>query len=37
VAVAHISNVLGVINDVQAIGLFLKENYSQCMYAVDGT
>lgn len=37
VAVAHISNVLGLVNQVESIGSYLKENYSQCIYVIDGT
>lgn len=37
IAIAHISNVLGVINNVEMIGTYLKENYPQCIYVVDGT
>jgi cysteine desulfurase/selenocysteine lyase len=37
VALAHCSNVLGNINDVQAIGEFVKENNKNTFYIIDGT
>jgi cysteine desulfurase/selenocysteine lyase len=37
VALAHCSNVLGNINDVQAIGEIVKENNKNTFYIIDGT
>jgi cysteine desulfurase/selenocysteine lyase len=37
VAIAHCSNVLGNINDVQTIGEMVKENNKNTFYIVDGT
>ncbi len=37
VAIAHCSNVLGNINDVQTIGTYVKENNKDTFYIIDGT
>jgi len=36
VAINHISNVLGSINPVEEIGTYLKKNYPEVLYIVDG-
>ncbi len=36
-AIAHISNVFGIVNEVAEIGEYLKKHHSQILYVIDGT
>ncbi|MBP7708044.1 aminotransferase class V-fold PLP-dependent enzyme [Candidatus Pacearchaeota archaeon] len=36
VALNHISNVLGVINNIEEIGVYLKKNYPKILFLIDG-